>query len=140
MKKIGASIVAAITACVIVATTIVGSIMVYKSTGIIKEEATGKLESMSLQYANQMNTEFEKYESIAKGIGDYIQATGDFDKLGDAKYLQDYVDGIDSYVKQVSTSDENILSLCVYMGPDKVKTMIGSWYHGDEKQTYDPEE
>lgn len=140
MKKIGASIVAAITACVIAATTIVGSIMVYKSTGIIKEEATGKLESMSLQYANQMNTEFEKYESIAKGIGDYIQATGNFDKLGDAKYLQDYVDGIDSYVKQVSISDENILSLCVYMGPDKVKTMIGSWYHGDEKQTYDPEE
>ena len=140
MRKIGASIVAAITACVIAATTIVGSVMVYKSTDIIKEEATGKLEAMSLQYANQMNTEFEKYESIAKGIGDYIQATGDFDKLGDAKYLQDYVDGIDPYVKQVSTSDENILSLCVYMGPDKVKTMIGSWYHGDEKQTYNPEE
>ncbi len=140
MRKIGASIVAAITACVIAATTIVGSVMVYKSTDIIKEEATGKLEAMSLQYANQMNTEFEKYESIAKGIGDYIQATGDFDKLGDTKYLQDYVDGIDSYVKQVSTSDENILSLCVYMGPDKVKTMIGSWYHGDEKQTYNPEE
>lgn len=140
MKKIGTSIVAGITVCVIAATTIVGSVMVYKSTSIIKDEATGKLEAMSLQYANQMNTEFEKYESIAKGIGDYIQATGDFDKLSDPVYDQEYINSIDPYIKQVSTSDEDIISLCVYMGPDEIKTMIGSWYHGDEKQTYNPEE
>ena len=66
MKKIGTSIVAGITVCVIAATTIVGSVMVYKSTSIIKDEATGKLEAMSLQYANQMNTEFEKYEKIGR--------------------------------------------------------------------------
>lgn len=140
MKKIGSSIIAGITACVIAATAIVGSVMVYTSTNVIKLEATSKLEAMALQYANQMNTEFQKYETSAKGIADYIAATGDFTKLDDAEYGQKLIDSIDPYVKQVSTEDEDILSLCVYMGPDKIKTMVGTWYHGAEKQTYVPEE
>lgn len=140
MKRIGASIVAAITVCVFAATMVVGSVMVYKSTDIIKDEAKGKLEAMSLQYSNQMNTEFAEYESIAKGIGDYVQATGDVKKLGDIVYLQNYIDEVDSYVKQISTTSEDILSLCLYMGPEKVQSMIGSWYHGAEKQTFDSQE
>lgn len=140
MKKIGTSIVAGITACVIAATTIVSAAMVYTSADVIEQEATEKLQAMAVQYANQMNTEFAKYEAMAKGIGDYIQATGDISGYTDAEYGKAYIESIDPYVKQVSTSDEDILSLCVYMGPDKIKTMVGTWYHGDQKQTYDAAE
>lgn len=140
MRKIGESIIAGITSCVIAATAIVGSAIVYTSSNAIKEEATGKLEAMALQYANQMNTTFEKYESTAKGIGDYVEANADFDKYGDLEYSQKLIDDIDEYVKHVSSSDENILSLCVFMGPDKLNTMVGTWYYGEEKKVFDPNE
>lgn len=135
MKKIGASIIAGITACVVAATVIVSSVMVYTSTNVIEDEATSKLEAMALQYANQMNTTFEKYESTAKGIADYLEANADFEKYGDLEYSEKLIDGIDEYVKHVSSSDDEILSLCVFMGPDKLGTMVGTWYYGDEQQS-----
>lgn len=140
MKKIATSIIAGITTCVIAATVIVGSAMVYSSTDAIEEEATAKLEAMALQYANQMNTTFEKFETTAKGIGDYLEANADFDKYGDIEYSQKLIDDIDEYVRHVSSNNEDILSLCVYMGPDKLKTMVGTWYYGDQKQTFDANE
>lgn len=137
MKKIASSIIAGITACVISATAIVGTVMVYSSSRVIKSEAKDKLEAMAMQYANQMNTEFTKYETLAKGIGDYIQATGDMSTYEDAQRAQDYIKEIDPYVKQISTSDENVKSVAVYMAPDKIKTMVGSWYCEGNKQDFD---
>lgn len=140
MKKISSSIVAGITACVVAATVIVSFVMVYTSMKVIEEEATSKLEAMALQYANQMNTTFEKFETTAKAIGDYVEANADFDKYGDKEYSQKLIDNIDGYVRHISADDNEILSLCVYMGPDKLETMVGTWYYGDEKQIYDPDE
>lgn len=140
MRKIGTSIIAGITACVVAATVIVSSVMVYTSTNIIEEEATSKLEAMALQYANQMNTTFEKFETTAKAIGDYVEANADFDRYGDKAYSQKLIDDIDDYVRHVSSGDNEILSLCVYMGADRLGTMVGTWYYGDQKQTYDPDE
>lgn len=140
MKKIRTSIVAGITACVVAATVIVSSVMVYTSTKAIEKEATSKLEAMALQYANEMNTTFERFETTAKAIGDYVEANADFDKYGDKEYSQKLIDDIDEYVKHISSGDNEILSLCVYMGPDKLGTMVGTWYYGDEKQAYDPDE
>lgn len=140
MRKIGTSIIVGITTCVIAATAIVSTVMAYTSANVIEEEATDKLESMAVQYANQMNTEFAKYETMVKGIADYIQATGDISQYADVEYAREYIDNIDPYIKQVSMSDEDILNLCVYMAPDKTRTMIGSSYNGDEKQTDTPED
>ncbi len=140
MKRIGTSIVAGITVCVIAATAIVSSVITYVSAGVIEDEAKSKLQAMAKQYANQMNTEFAEYESVAKGIGDYIEATADYSKYGDLQYAIDYIDSIDPYVKQVSSTNENILGLCVYMGGDKIEALIGSWYHGADKVEYDPDE
>lgn len=137
MRKISTSIIAGITACVMAATAIVGTVTVYTSSDIIEKEATGKLEAMALQYANQMNTEFAQYESIAKSIGDYIEATADGSKILDTDYDQEYIDSIEAYVKQVSSSYEDILSLGVYINPDKIETMIAAYYVGEEKQTFD---
>lgn len=140
MKRIGSSIIAGITVCVIAATAIVSTAMAYVSAGVIKDEAKDKLNSLAKQYANQMNTEFAEYESIVKGIGDYIEATADYSKYGDLEYAKEYIEQIDPYVRQVSSTNENILGLCVYMGPDKIETMVGSWYHGSEKQEFDAKE
>ncbi len=137
MRKISTSIIAGITACVMAATAIVGTVTVYTSSDVIEKEATGKLEAMALQYANQMNTEFAQYESIAKSIGDYIEATADGSKILDTKYDQEYIDSIDAYVKQVSSGYEDILSLGVYINPEKIETMIASYYVGEDKQTFD---
>lgn len=140
MRKIGTSIIVGITTCVIAATAIVSTVMAYTSANVIEEEATDKLESMAVQYANQMNTEFAKYETMVKGIADYIQATGDISQYADVEYAKEYIDSIDPYIKEMSMSDEDILNLCVYMAPDKTRTMIGSSYNGDEKQTDTPED
>lgn len=140
MRKIGTSIIVGITTCVIAATAIVSTVMAYTSANVIEEEATDKLQSMAVQYANQMNTEFAEYETMVKGIADYIQATGDISQYADVEYAKKYIDNIDPYIKQVSMSDEDILNLCVYMAPDKTRIMIGSSYNGDEKQTDSPED
>lgn len=140
MKKIGTSIIVGIVACVVAATVVVSSSISIVSSRVIVDEAKEKLEARALQYANEMNTEFATYEIAAKGIADFVQAKGDFDKYSDEEYYREFIEEIDSYVKQVSTSDENILSLELYMGPDKVKTLIGTWYIGEEKQNYDENE
>lgn len=140
MSKIGTSIIVGITTCVIAASAIVGSVMVVSSSNVIKEEATAKLEAMTLQYANQMNTEFEKYTTTAKGLVDYSMATAELDKYGDVEYAKEFINKIDPYVKQISTSDEDFLALGVYMGPDVTKTMIGIEYHGDQKMEFDPDD
>ena len=140
MKKISTSIIAGITACVIAATAIVGTVTVFTSSDVIEQEATSKLEAMALQYANQMNTEFAQYESVAKSIGDYIAATADNSKILDTDYDEEYIDSIDAYVKRVSTDYEDILSLSVYISPHEIETMIGTWYIGEKKQTFDPDE
>lgn len=140
MRKIGTSIMIWITVCVIAATAIVGSILSVKSADVIEEEVTEKLESMALQYANNMNTEFERYESIAKSLADYIEATGDKSKYSDLDYYNEYVQTLDAYVGRISATQEDILSLCVFLGPDKVETMIGTWYYGAEKNKFDEHE
>lgn len=136
MKKIGSSIVLGIVSCVVAATVVVSTSISLISSRVIVDEAKEKLEAKALQYANEMNTEFATYEIAAKGIADFVQAKGDFDKYSDEAYYREFIEEIDAYVKQVSISDENILSLELYMGPDKVKTMIGTWYIGEEKQNY----
>lgn len=140
MKKISTSIIAGVTACVIAATAIVGTVTVYTSSDVIEQEATGKLEALAMQYANQMNTEFAQYESIAKSIGDYIEATADESKILDTAYDEAYIDSIDAYIKQVSTGYEDILSLSVYINPADIETMIGTWYIGENKQEFDEHE
>lgn len=137
MKKISTSIIAGITACVIAATAIVGMVTVYMSTDVIEREATEKLEALALQYANQMNTEFAFYESVAESIGSYIKATADPSKILDVAYDNEYIDDIDSFVKEVSSSYDDVLSLCIYINPDKIETMIGTWYVGETKQVFD---
>ena len=140
MRKIGTSIVAAITACVIVATVIVASMVTYVSSGVIEDEAKGKLEAMAEQYANMMDTEFAEYESLAKGIAYYIESTIDYNKNGDREYATQYMSSIEPYVKKVSSSNPDVVSVCAHMGINKLETMIGPWYLGDAKQNYDAEE
>lgn len=140
MKKIGTSIIVGITTCVIAATAIISSVMAYSSANVIEQEATDKMQAMAIQYANQMNTEFAEYETMVEGIANYIYATADISKYGDLKYAEEYIESIDAFVRQLSVSDEDILNLCVYMGPDRIRTMIGSSYFGSEKQTDTPQE
>lgn len=136
MRKIATSIIAGITTCVIVATAIVGTITVYTSTSIIEKEATGKLEALALQYANQMNTEFAKYETTVETIGKYIKATGDYNKILDKEYDAKFAQEVDKYIKQVSVENEKIKNISFYINPEDITTMIGSWYCGDKKQDF----
>ena len=140
MRKIGTSIMIWITLCVVAATAIVGAVLSIKSAEVIEDEVQVKLESMALQYANNMNTEFERYESIAKSLADYIEATGDKSKYSDLEYYREYIKTLDAYVGRVSATQEDILSMYVFMGPDKVETLVGTWYYGAEKNNFDEHE
>lgn len=140
VKKIGTSIIAGITVCVIAATAIISSVMAYSSAEAIEQEAMDKMQAMAEQYANQMNTKFAEYETLVEGIAIYIQATADFSKYGDKEYARDYIDNIDAFIRQLSVSNEDVLHLCVFMAPDRIRTLIGSSYFGEEKQTETPDE
>lgn len=140
MRKISTSIMAGIVACVVVATSVVGMVSIDQSSAAIKKEATEKLESMALQYANDMNTEFSKYESAVKAIGDYVGAKVDLSKKDDPEYSRQLIDEIDAFVQQLSVSDSNIVNLCVAMDPDDMELFIASSYLSGEKQQIDEKE
>jgi hypothetical protein len=83
MKKISSSIVVAITGCVLVATIIVGSISTTLGRSNVRTEAIDKLNSMTMQYVNEMSISFFETEEIANGISNYVESTYDMMKLND---------------------------------------------------------
>ena len=138
--KISTRIISGITICVIAATSIVGVVNMTTASDVIQREAKEKMEAMANEYANDMNTTFEKYENTARMIGEYINATAQMDKIMDTEYDQAYIDSIEPYIKQISSANEDIQSLAVYIYPDDIMTMIGTWYTGDQKIEFDAEE
>lgn len=140
MRKIGTTIIAGVTVCVIAATLIISSVVSSVASKVLKEEAEEKLQSLALQYANEMNTSFAEYESVAKGVADYISATADLSKFDDKEYATEYMATLDPYLKQISTTNEDLLSIRAHFGVHYIETMVGPWYIKGQNYEYDADE
>lgn len=133
MKKIGTSIIISIIISVIIATGLVGSVSLLVSSKAITKESNDKLQSMAKQYRNDMDTSFEKYQTIVGGVAQYISSSYDGKRILDTEYDIEYMKGISEYLKIINQEyGEDILSIYAYVHPDKIKQIIGAKYCNGE--------
>lgn len=133
MKKIGTSIIISIIISVIVSTVLVGSVSLLESSNVITKESNDKLQSMAEKYRNDMDTSFEKYQTIVGGVAQYISSSYDGTKILDTEYDTEYMKGISEYLKIINQEyNEDILSIYAYINPDNIKQIIGAKYCNGE--------
>lgn len=133
MKKIGTSIIISIILSVIMATGLVGSISLSVSSRTLTKESGDKMESMAKQYRNDMDTSFEKYQTIVQGVAQYIASSFDGSRIEDVDYDREYMEGVSEYLKIINQEyNEEILSICAYINPHDIKQLIGAKYCNGE--------
>lgn len=133
MKKIGTSIIISIIISVIVSTVLVGSVSLLESSNAITKESNDKLQSMAEKYRNDMDTSFEKYQTIVGGVAQYISSSYDVTKILDTEYDTEYMKGVSEYLKIINQEySEDILSIYAYVNPDNIKQIIGAKYCNGE--------
>lgn len=129
MRKIRTSIVIAIIISVIVSTSLLATVTISISSKAVKKESNDKLQSMAVQYRNDMDSSFIQYESIVNVMAQYVKSTLDGEKILDKAYDEMYVEAMDKYVKNVNeTYNDNVLSIYAYINPADIKEIFGTRY------------
>lgn len=140
MKKLSRTIIASILFCVAVGTITMAYLSVNTSKGEIIDEAEHRMEAISGQYANEMSKKLVEYETLTNSLENYISVNFDRDKIGDHEYSDAFFKNAEQFIRSFALEDENLLSLYMYVNPDKVKDICGIWYSGGEKVTFDSKE
>lgn len=138
MKKISSKIAAAIMICVVVSAVVVSCISAISAQKAISEQVNHNMQSLSAQYAYEMETSFAHYEGIAQTIGTYISATFSYSKAKNITMSVGYFQELDTYLQAVSTQNKDLLSVSAFANPDYNKALFGSWFSGEEKIEFDP--
>lgn len=140
MRKISTSIIISIVMCVVVAAVVVGSISITVAVDEINKEATDKLSAMSLQYASDINMQYQNLESLAESVSSYVAGTYDSIRITDKQYNIDYMEQLGGYLKRVTQLHPEIVSMYSYCSPKAMSSMIGAWYTGGEAVATDMDE
>lgn len=128
MRKISSSIIISIVACVIIAAIAVGVISTNVAGDEINKEATDKLSAMSLQYASDINMQYQNLESLAESVSSYIAGTYESTRLSDKAYNKAYMKRLGGYLKRVTELHPEIESMYAYCNPKDQSTITGTWY------------
>ncbi len=125
MKKISTAIITAITACVLVVSILVGGINGILSYKTLGKEAEEKMSAMSIQYANQMNLNYQGTQEIVSGMVSYFQSSYDYEQRKNIEYNDTFMDGMYKYidVTQSNDTDTNVLRIYAYVNPKIIGTI-----------------
>lgn len=138
MKKISTIICIAIFICVLGGTLCMTFLSVNLSGKEIRKEAEYRLEALSNQYANAMNSNLILYETIINDISNYIVTTYDSGQLGNTGYNKEYLDHIRQYIYLSTQVDTNILGIYFYLNPDLMQEGYGVWFSEGKEIIEDP--
>ncbi len=133
MRKISNVIFMAIIVCAVLATIITKEVSVSMAKEGLQKESTEKLEALSNQYANQMNSIMTKYETLIDGVTNYVNAIYDIDRLGEHEYNAEYINIMNDFIRDSIEGDENIQGLYFFLNPEYTNLMQGIWYDGGEE-------
>lgn len=139
MRKISTSIIISIIACVIIAAIAVGAISTKVAGEEINKEATDKLSAMSLQYASDINMQYQNLESLAESVSSYIAGTYEAIRLSDKAYNKAYMKRLGGYLQQVTELHPEIESMYAYCNPKEQSTITGTWYGKGKSLDIKPE-
>ncbi|NLL77102.1 MAG: methyl-accepting chemotaxis protein [Clostridiales bacterium] len=128
MRKISTSIIVSIVACVIIASIAVGSISTKIAVEEINQEATEKLSAMSLQYAGDINMQYQNLESLAESISSYIVGTYEPIRLSDKAYNKAYMKKLGGYLQRITELHPEVESMYAFSDPKEQAGITGTWY------------
>lgn len=97
---------------------------------LIKDRSNAQLQQSVASYADKINSELIKKESLVGGVSAYITSTFDRDKaLTDPGYIENYAKNLHPYFSQLATLYQDIW---VYFNYEINNEVVGVWYF-DEK-------
>lgn len=106
----------------------------------LERESEQRLQALSNQYANNMNTKLMKYETIINGISNYVSATYPVEEIGNVKYNKQYLDGLKQYIYNSTLEDSSILGIYIYLNPFEMEKCLNIWFSDGEEIVEDPVE
>lgn len=143
MRKISTSIIISIVTCVIIAAVAVGTINANSASKEIQGEARDKLTAMTLQYASEINAQYQGLESLAESMSSYIGGTYEPIRLSDTEYNKAYMKKLGGYLQKVTELHPEVESMYAYCNPKEQSAITGTWYTKgvamgiDAKQAYE---
>lgn len=133
MKKISHLISLVVIASALVVTLVISVESITLSSNAITDEAKKYLDSFASENANQMNGSIESFEVLLEGVSNYIEATYDTSKSGDAVYNEEYLTDADAYIGQLASAQESLRGIYLYINSDQLQKSYSVWYNGGER-------
>ncbi len=133
---------AAITACVLIVSILVGSINGFLSYKTLGKEAEEKLSAMSKQYSNQMDLNYKGIQEIVSGMASYFSANYDYSQIRSIDYNKAFMDGMYKYIQVIESNitDMDVLRLYAYGNPTKIGALCTAISEGGKRIITDTEE
>lgn len=140
MRKISTSIIVSIVTCVIIAAVAVGAISTTIAVKEINEEATEKLSAITLQYASDIDSQYQGMEYLAESISSYIGGTYEPIRLSDKAYNKAYMRKLGGYLQQISELHPEIQSMYAYCNPKEQAAITGTWWGSGKEYEFNADE
>ncbi|MBW9154071.1 methyl-accepting chemotaxis protein [Clostridium estertheticum] len=133
-SSIGYKIVAAITVCCLLTSSIIATVCTIESKNVIQSEAESRLTDISSNKANEVNKLLLNTENTANNVENILSTTFDENKANtDPKYTKAYLASIDPTIKKIGESQKNGLGITLILNPDITKDLYQICYEGTIK-------
>ncbi|MBW9157669.1 methyl-accepting chemotaxis protein [Clostridium tagluense] len=110
-NKISTKIVIAIVSCSILVSAIVGITSIFKSTSIIKHEATEKLLDIASSKGNEYTIQTTKVENTVKELSGLVLGTIEVSKVKDPSYMNTYEKQLSRLMKSLGDSNNGLVGM-----------------------------
>lgn len=134
MKKIRSKITIAIIVCSLIISLLLGSISVYQSSKVTKEETDDKLIFMAESYANEYSQTLTNVEGTIKSLVVNASTTFDLEAFENDKknYLKEYMMKLDPVIKKIGETSDVALSVYITFNPELTGEANEIWYADEE--------
>ncbi len=128
MKRLGNQIVVIVVTITLVATGLMGILLYQRSSAIITEEATDKLEQLSLQIAEQFNSELRQVELLREQVDRVVVGNLDMSRLEEPGYFDHLEDLLAPTLREMAQEAKITKSVYVFFDPDLTGEPHDIWF------------
>lgn len=127
MKKISTSIILITIICILISSGLIFTCNIILSLNRINDDNNKYLNVVSEKYAEKIDANFEKYQTISYVMADYMKANYDYSKIKDLEYNEKVFNEFKSYVLSVNKEYPELLSAYVYLNPEITNDTTIAW-------------
>jgi len=141
LNKIVTKLLLLIVICSVVVAVAISSISVRHSSDILYQEINEQLSYISKNYANEFSITLESVENTVNTLSAAVQT--EFDRsqfIATPSYRSNYMAHIDSLIKTVGESTDNIQGIYVVIDPTLLNKVFTSWFISNPQGGLTPQE